>query len=202
MNNTWFCADHHIGETRLDILDRPFKSSDEMLDTFVANHNALVAKEDTVYFVGDICYQKTPELLDKVALFNGKKILFRGNHDRDISDGKFLRYFDQVIPEGLGVETEVEGIKCFITHYPTCARADRFNLVGHIHGVWKVQLNMLNVGLDVHSFRPINSKKVAFYHKAIHDFYDEDAWVCYNEINEAFKGKRGKKGTYFTPKGL
>jgi len=36
----------------------------------------------------------------------------------------------------------------YIDHYPTNGKSDIFNVVGHIHGTWKVQRNMVNVGVD------------------------------------------------------
>ncbi len=195
--NTWICADHHLGEDRFEIMGRPFRSVDEMVNTLIANHNALVSKEDTVYMLGDVCYQKTPEFLDKVSAFNGKKILVRGNHDRVIDDAKFRKFFSIVIPEGMGLDLEIDGVKCYLTHYPTHGKQDRFNLVGHVHGAWKYQLNMFNVGIDVNHFRPVNLNTIPFHFKAICDYYDDDVWVAYNELNFVYKNRRGKKGSYF-----
>jgi calcineurin-like phosphoesterase family protein len=194
---TWLTADWHLGEDRFELMGRPFASVDHMVNTLISNHNAVVGKDDTVYMIGDVCYQKAPEFLDRVAKFNGKKTLIRGNHDRGITDAQFKKFFEHVVPEGMGMELEVDGIKCYLTHYPTKGKADRFNLVGHIHAAWKYQLNSLNVGVDVHHFRPVSFDKIPFHFKAVCEYYDEDVWVGYNEINGAFRGKRGKKGSYF-----
>lgn len=59
-------SDQHLGEDRFKILGRPFKTQEEMVYTLVQNHNSLVKPEDTVYFNGDICYQKYPECLNCV----------------------------------------------------------------------------------------------------------------------------------------
>lgn len=190
-------ADQHLGEDRFEIMGRPFTSIEGMIDTLIKNHNSLVMPDDEVYMVGDVCYQKRPEYLNRVADFNGKKTLIRGNHDRSLSDTDFLMYFDKVVADGAGIELDVEGIPCYLTHYPTRGRQDRFNLVGHIHGAWKYQLNMLNIGIDVHSFYPVNFKSIPFHYKAICEYYDQDVWVGYNPINEIYKGIRGKKGSYF-----
>jgi len=194
----WITADWHLGEDRMAILQRPFKDQRDMIEALVARHNALVAPEDLVYMVGDVCYQKTPEFLPEVGRFNGKKILFRGNHDRVFTDDQLRKYFAQVVPEGTGMELKVGDIKCYVTHYPTRSVSDRFNLVGHIHGGWKYQLNMLNVGVDCNHFIPHNlDEAVPFYLKAITEFYDDDMWVAYHPANHSYIGKRGKKGVYF-----
>jgi len=202
-------ADWHLGENRFEIMGRPFSSQKEMVDTLVRNHNQLVSPDDVVFVLGDVCYQKTPEFLSEVARFNGRKILVRGNHDRVFDDEKLSEYFELIVPEGDGIfldlpfkeETNCPGsynMKLFMTHYPTQGEKDCFNLVGHIHGAWKYQLNMLNVGVDVHNYRPVNIESLLFHFKAIRDYYDDDVWVGYNEINVFFQNKRGKPGSYYT----
>jgi calcineurin-like phosphoesterase family protein len=194
----WTCSDYHLGEDRFELMGRPFRTIDEMIDTLIANHNNLVYPDDEVYMLGDVCYQKRPEYLCRVADFHGKKILVRGNHDRGISDKEFLQYFDKVIPEGSGIELDIEGIPCYLTHYPTRGRQDRFNLCGHVHGAYKYQLNLLNVCVDVHHFRPVNLKTIPFHFKAICEYYDQDVWIAYNPINEIYKGIRGKNSSYYS----
>ena len=195
---TWITADWHLGENRMAIMGRPFDDPDQMVNALIANHNALVKPEDTVYMVGDVCYQKAPEYRPYVQRFNGKKILFRGNHDRVFTDGQLEPYFAEIFPEGEGTNVLVGNRMCFITHYPTCGVIDRFNLVGHIHAAWKYQLNMLNVGVDVHHFRPMDLDTLTFHYEAATKFYDQDVWVAYNQINSTYVGQRGKAGTYFT----
>jgi calcineurin-like phosphoesterase family protein len=197
MGQTWLTADWHLGETRFQIMGRPFTDQMEFVDYLVAKHNELVKPDDTLIVVGDVCNKQTPEFLSHVARFNGRKTLIRGNHDTDIPDSEFSKYFELIIPEGKGIILEFDGIPCYITHYPTCGSSNLFNLVGHIHAAWKYQLNMLNVGIDVHHFLPINSNTIGFHFKAICEFYDEDVWVAYNAANTEYCGIRGKKGRYF-----
>ena len=79
---------------------------------------------------------------------------------------------------------------------------DRFNLVGHIHGAWKYQLNMLNLCVDVHSYAPVAMEDIPFYLKAVTQFYDEDVFCANHPVNKLYAGSRGKKGTYFQKKGI
>lgn len=192
---TFIVSCWHLGENRFAIMDRPFECIDEHNQTLIKNHNKIVNHDDLVIVNGDVCYKT--EYLHLVDQFNGKKILIRGNHDRKITDADFRQYFEQIVPEGDGYELEVDGIKCFVTHYPTQGMKDRFNLVGHIHAAWKYQLNMLNTCVDVHNFYPTPLAKVPFYYKAIQEFYDDDVWCAYSDINTDFLGIRGKKGRYY-----
>jgi calcineurin-like phosphoesterase family protein len=199
MSKTWVTADWHLGEDRMDLMGRPFVTKEQHIETLIANHNALVNPEDTVCMLGDVCYQKAPECLPLVSRFHGRKILVRGNHDRIFTNDDLKPYFEEIYEEGKGFFQVVKNIPCYFTHYPTQGTAMHFNLVGHIHSAWKFQLNMLNVGVDVSHFRPIDLDKIDFYLKAITEFYDEDVWVGYNAINDCHRATRGKKSTYFTP---
>ncbi len=195
--NTFVVADHHLGEDRFELMGRPFATKNQHIRHLIAEHNMMVHPNDIVYMNGDVCYQKSPESLPFIKQFNGRKILIRGNHDRIFTDEQLAPYFEEIVPEGEGIEIDIEGIPCYITHYPTKSKKDRFNLIGHIHSAFKYQLNMFNVGVDVNGFRPVNLNKIPFHLKAIEEFYDDDVWVAYNDINSQFIGKRGKRGSYF-----
>lgn len=197
--STFLTADYHLGEDRFEIMQRPFTTVDEMIDRLVAEHNKMVTPDDKVIIIGDVVYKNRPEYLKEIDRFNGKKTLIRGNHDAPLSDEDLSKYFEEVIEDGGGIKMKIEGIPCYLTHYPTQASKKRFNLVGHIHSGWKVQLNMLNVGVDCHHFRPVPAEMVPFYFTAIKKYYDQDMWVAYHKANKAFVGKRGAKGRYFKP---
>ena len=205
MKKTFVTSDWHCGETRFEIMGRPFKTPQEQVDTLIKNHNELVSPEDDVIVVGDVCYQKTPEWLPYISKFNGNKILIRGNHDRVFTDEQLKPYFSEIIPEGEGIIRQIEDksdnsrINVYITHYPSRGLPNVFNLCGHIHGAFKYQLNMMNIGVDVHHFRPVNMDTIPKHLKAITDYYDEDVWVAYHKINSDYVGLRGKKGSYFSP---
>lgn len=192
--STFFVADWHLGDARLEILQRPFSSPTEAAQKLVENHNAIVKPDDEVIVVGDVCTDIA--WLPWASSFNGRKTLIRGNHDRRLSDEQALEHFVKVVPEGDGIEMEQDGIPLWVTHYPTSARKDRFNIVGHIHATWKVQLNTLNVGVDVHHMRPLPAERIRFFHDAIMKFYDDDVWVAYQDENASFRGTRGKPGSY------
>ena len=201
---TWITADWHLGENRFELMGRPFQTVTDHLEALKTEHNKLVAPDDELIFVGDVCYQKAEPAwllswLSEVEKFNGKKILVRGNHDKVFTNEQLKPYFDKIYDEGEGFYRNFGGIECYVTHYPTQGRDDAFNLVGHIHAAWKYQLNSLNIGVDVHHFRPVDTATIPFHFNAVSKFYDEDVWAAYHHINKMYHGVRGKKGTYFTP---
>jgi len=196
---TWLTADWHIGDTRQALMGRPITDPRWALRTLIENHNKLVSPNDLVYVVGDV-FNKDVDLnvwIKYLKHFNGNKILIRGNHDRPYSDEVFEPYFETIIQDGSGIELEYDNIPLYVTHYPSLGKQDRFNLVGHIHGAWKYQLNSFNVGVDVNHFYPVDIETIPFHLNAITNFYDRDVWVAYNEINSSYFDKRGRKTAYF-----
>lgn len=197
MAKTWLTADWHLGEDRMHLMQRPFNDPDVMGTHILRMHNSVVKPEDELIIVGDVVYKERPEYLKYLKQFNGRKTLIRGNHDRVFTDADLKEYFEEVVPEGSGLVRQFKGYTCWLTHYPTKSRPDMFNLVGHIHAAWQVQLNCVNVGVDVHHFYPVDSDQVEFYVNAISKFYDDDVWMAYKEANMQFLNLRGKKGSYF-----
>jgi len=127
----WFTADWHLGEQRLDLLQRPFDGSEEMVETLVANHNKRVAPGDHVYVIGDALYRHAEkQWLRHLLRFNGRLRLLRGNHDRPFSDSDYYM-FDEIVPEGEGQVLDLgNGFQVNLVHYPALARSDMFNLTG------------------------------------------------------------------------
>lgn len=196
--NKWLTSDWHFGETRFDLMQRPFTDVYEHCELLIKNHNSLVSKNDLVYFLGDVLYQKADpvEFLPMIGRLNGTKILIRGNHDAPFTDEQFQPYFKEIIPDGKGMELDVSGVQCYLTHYPSAGRTDRFNLVGHVHGSWRVQLNMLNVGLDAHYLYPVPFTNIPFHHTAITKYFDQDTFAGYLDVNRSFEATRGRKSSY------
>ena len=196
--NIWFTADWHLGEERFDLMQRPFTDVQKHCDVIIDNYNSVVKPEDLTYVLGDVIYQKADprKYLPMVEKMNGRKILIRGNHDIPFSDEQFSPYFEEIHPDGSGIQLDVNGVSCYLTHYPSTGMRQKFNLVGHIHGTWKVQLNCLNVGLDVNYLYPMPASTVAFYFTAITRHYDDDVFASYLGINDMFRESRGKKNSY------
>jgi calcineurin-like phosphoesterase family protein len=150
----WFSSDYHFQHFNiLEYCKRPFKTIEEMNDKIIANHNAIVSPDDTVYFLGDFCFNKNGiKAEDFLKKMNGKFIFIKGNHD----DNRLTINHLAVI--------EYKGKMICLIHRPIDFEIG-FDLTfcGHVHQAWKfckVSKNredyLLNVGLDVWNFKPVS----------------------------------------------
>lgn len=178
--NLFFTADTHFSHSNIiKYCSRPFKNVEEMNRVLIHNFNERVKEDDTTIVVGDFCFKNSPNGKEGEGLpvhaknyikqLNGFLVFVRGNHDRNNS-----------------VQTKIErlvlkigGIYINVCHKPEEALIEDvqhyypLNLVGHIHNNWttkEITKNgkyslLLNVGVDVHKFYPINFDEV----KAIYD---------------------------------
>ena len=82
----WFTADQEFEHGNiLRYANRPFNSLNHMNTELVNRWNEVVAKEDTVYILGDFAY-KNEQFWAKQL--NGEKFLIPGNHDKLRKQGK------------------------------------------------------------------------------------------------------------------
>jgi calcineurin-like phosphoesterase family protein len=79
----YFCGDTHFGHNNIiELAKRQFKDVNEMNETIVSNWNRVVKDEDTVYFLGDFCFERGEEDAKYwLSRLKGRIIFIRGNHD-------------------------------------------------------------------------------------------------------------------------
>lgn len=142
-NRTWITADEHFDHKKIsEYTGRPFKTVDEMNETIITNHNAVVAPEDTIYILGDFALTKKKKMAYFVSRLNGYKILLVGNHDRH-----FLQR-----------ECKTQDIKRFLDFgfnevYSGIIVRDNF-ILSHVP-MYIDGIPMLNVGVDAWNWTPI-----------------------------------------------
>ncbi len=73
---------------------RPFSSAEEMDEALIENWNSVVTPSDTVYHLGDVCIPRSG--IKCLLRCNGRKILFRGNHDSNFKLKELAKYFDDI----------------------------------------------------------------------------------------------------------
>jgi calcineurin-like phosphoesterase family protein len=129
--------------------------------------------------VGDFALGKIADTLPLVSSLHGRKILVAGNHDRCWAGhgrravGWTARYldagFDEIVQGSMRLE--IGGVTVVMCHFPYRGDSqdrDRYVehrpvdkggwlLHGHVHDRWAQQGRMINVGVDVTNFRPLDS---------------------------------------------
>lgn len=92
MQDTWFISDTHFSHKNiLSYEQRPFKDTDEMDEVLIHNWNSVVKPHDLIFHLGDVFFCGSERQQEICTQLNGRKILIRGNHDKQYSDTKFRK---------------------------------------------------------------------------------------------------------------
>ena len=183
MSKTYFTSDWHLNEDRIGIdgkpnlFYRPFDSTITQNYAIIANFVEKFEDGDTLYHLGDVFYNKdsshynySPVLKEKFP--NSKFHLIIGNYDEKILE--FLSpYFDTMQNDAWITLKDKE---YYLNHYPVNCRDKQFSITGHIHGLWKVQKNMINVGVDAWHFNPVSEDEIDFCRTACEKYYDQNVF--------------------------
>ena len=171
--HTFFTSDTHFNHTNIiRFCNRPFRNVDEMNETIVANWNATIGMDDTVFHLGDFCLGGAAEWTRLLDRLNGRIYLILGNHDlKNIRQG-FLGRFEHV---AMQMRIEIGKRKIYLCHYPfLCFEGgykDVWQLFGHVHtrksntGIDAGRLQYLyptqyDVGVDNNDFTPVSYEQV------------------------------------------
>ncbi|KQP24020.1 metallophosphoesterase [Methylobacterium sp. Leaf102] len=163
-----FTADDHFGHQGIlsprMALRRPFATIEEHDETLIANWNASVRPEDTVWHLGDFCY-RCPEAHAR-AIFSrlrGRIFMVRGNHDRV---SVRLPWAGPVVDVARVVVQDFDGQPqgLFLSHYahrvwPRMHRGD-IHLYGHSHGTLPGTAASTDVGVDCFDYRPVTLDEI------------------------------------------
>lgn len=163
MPDVYFTADLHLNHARIiELGGRPFGSVEEMNEVLVANWNATVKRGDTVYFLGDLgFFNSTEQATALVRSLNGQKFLIFGNHDK-----KQVERSEGWAWKGHYRRIKVAEQRIVLCHYAMVtwegAHRGSWMLYGHSHGnlVEPPDKPRMDVGVDVHDYRPISFDEV------------------------------------------
>ncbi|HII81582.1 MAG TPA: hypothetical protein HA261_14620 [Methanosarcina sp.] len=118
-------SDLHLGHANIiKYCNRPFKNVYDMNKTLVYNWNSTIRKDDIVYFLGDLAYDRNSYTDSWLRKLNGRITFIKGNHDESNS----IRMLDHYI-------TELDDIKFYLTHsLANVPRGwDGWVIHGHVH---------------------------------------------------------------------
>ena len=113
----FYTADLHLGYFPiLHDTARPFSGVPEMDEALIANWNARVGADDSVYIVGDFSYNGGEAPTQYLTRLNGHLHLIRGNHDTGLNHAeRLLDYCDSVTDF---LEIDDGGTHILLCHYP------------------------------------------------------------------------------------
>ena len=176
---TFWTSDQHIDHVNIiRYCARPFTDVHHMYETIIARYNEAVGVNDLVYHLGDVAMNEK-HVASFLARLNGRKILIPGNHDKchpchkdyDRMRRRYLAHgFEDII-----LQATYEPLDVLMCHLPYSGDSkdyrERFPafrpknegrplLCGHIHEKWLERDRMLNVGVDMHDFRPVTEERV------------------------------------------
>lgn len=195
MSKKWFTSDWHLGDDRIGINNkpnlfyRPFSSVYEQNAAITNLFCSSFKDGDELWHLGDVVFANDEESWDVLNTIrhrfpNSKFNLIVGNYDEDKLD-ELGKYFDNIYHE----HTLLIGNSYVnLNHYPAkCRDLDYgyeiisgvcldYSITGHIHGLWKVQRNMINVGVDAWHFKPVSEDEILFCWNAMQKFYDENVF--------------------------
>ena len=192
----YFTSDWHINDPRIssgdkNLLLRYFDSTTEMnhhiLDTI---RNQFTLNPPThLYHIGDVMYDDRGAWVIETLRKEYPDCIFMlvaGNYDEDKLD-ILEDLFDDHIMHSHYVDIGDDLV--FMNHYPTtCKRMMKndpkidYCITGHIHGHWRAQHRMINVGVDAWSYRAVSEDDIKFYWNAMKNHYDENVFPYANNI--------------------
>ncbi len=176
MKNSFFAADHHLFHGNIiKYSKRPFSSVEEMNETIIAQHNAVVKPEDDIYFLGDFAFVDSPQEFEKlISRFNRRKFFVIGSHDRVVEKNfhTLRKHFVWIKDKA---EIYVNNVSITLCHYPMWSWAKShygaWQFFGHHHGSLnndhrsadKIDLTnrlQIDVGVDCWNFEPASFEQI------------------------------------------
>jgi len=158
MDRVYLIADTHFNHKNIiRYCSRPFSDVDDMNRQLVRNWNAVVSKNDIVYFLGDwgLNYGKK-DLSYWVSRLNGKILNIKGSHDyySTAPDRQMLIY---------------HGIRFMLIHNPKriCNYDFDWLIHGHLHNndiacypFVNREYHTVNVSVELIDYRPISMEEI------------------------------------------
>lgn len=177
----WLISDTHYNhENIIGFCRSEFANPDDMNSHIVKVWNEYIKPDDDVWHLGDFALKtglKKEETRNLFKQLNGRIHLIRGNHDNlkqikdfgwtSIQDEEFIiingvkfRMTHFSYPWGMTEMDKQERPECKTEPIPNPETGEIYPLLnGHVHKVWAVRKNCLNVGWDIWK-RPINTDDV------------------------------------------
>ena len=171
MSNIFITSDEHYGHQRIiELANRPFKSVDEMTETLIERHNAVVpnSKGFLTIHVGDMFWHTLTieEATRILGRLHGRHAFLFGNHDELIEKYRNLD-FDWIVGSNKAGGSEIiryNKHKITLNHYAQRvwdgSHKGHWHLYGHSHGCLPGLGKSFDIGVDAHDFRPWSLEEI------------------------------------------
>ncbi len=152
----YIITDTHFGHESLKTSGLRPKDFEERI---INNWLSSVASDDTIIHLGDIGITNDENTLRQIRSLTGRKILLRGNHDKNSSEYYMNLGIDFCCDE---MVLTVAGIKILFSHRPRYNHSYDINIHGHHHSIYYPNVNklFLPVALEVMGYAPIPIDKI------------------------------------------
>lgn len=173
----YFTSDLHLGQKGINYVhQRPFDDVETMNEEIITNYNRVITDEDTVYIIGDLCNGvSVAQANELIRQLNGKKILIRGNHDKQYDESLFEEICDYKI-------LFYRGFSFVLMHYPIMDWYKKSKGSIHIHGHLhsdrrynltnrKKGLRRYDCGVDANSYAPVSILQIMHFYQKYEAFH-------------------------------
>ena len=159
MSTIRFISDLHLGHRSIVKFSGPERGGVTTVDEhdawIVSQWNSVVAKNDLVWVLGDVCFDKAK--LPLLKRMKGNKHLILGNHD-EFGIDDYLEYFNKI--HGF---MKYKGF--WISHSPIhpIELRGKKNIHGHVHKNSIPDSNYINVSVEAIQGKPISIEEIRSY---------------------------------------
>ena len=189
----YYTSDWHLGDDRLgingkpNVFYRPFYLVEENNKTIMNNLYKYFKDGDILWHLGDVIVDDikgSEAYLEQMRSMypNSQFNLILGNYDVD-KVNILSKYFHN-IHEEFNLVSFSDNLMIYLYHYPSKCKQKieedseyTFAITGHIHSLWKVQKNIINVGVDAWHFKPVPHSEIMFCWNAMLNHYDGDVFL-------------------------
>lgn len=160
MSKTWVYADPHFAHHAIiEYAQRPFPNTDKMDGELVKLYNSVVAKDDVVYWLGDVTLKPSDKwqwLARIVGKMNGTKILIFGNHD-DWHWQLYLKCGFQSCHTFLAIPPVGHARPIHLCHDPAWAQdKNKLWVCGHLHNcAFTAPTHIAIVSVELTEYKPV-----------------------------------------------
>ena len=176
--NVFFTSDTHFGHGNIiKYSNRPFRDADQMNEALIANWNAIVKPDDTVWHLGDFAFMQASQFKAMHWRLNGNIHIVLGNHDKLLTQNR-----NDILRQGKiksiqnYAELKVDDAKgngrfIVLFHYGqrvwNKSHHGSIHLYGHSHGSLPPHGLSVDVGVDckeiTEEYRPVSLDEVCRY---------------------------------------